>query len=142
MENVLKVIYQKALETTDYQAYLDLKDYCREVMRTDIPLGVKYLSLLSNRLEEVIPRLRSEEEMKKMYELHKSVLLLGAPHNFHMYLLYVESNREPSKKFYPPPHKWLSNKNLQGNEANSKSECSYAAVIGIMGRNAVCLRRI
>lgn len=42
-----------------------------------------------------------------MYELHKSVLLAGAPHNFHMYLLYVEWIRSPEKKFYPPRRKVL-----------------------------------
>jgi len=107
MREILNAIYKKVSETTEYQAYVDLRDFCKEAMKTDIPLGVEYLLLLSDRMETVIPRLASAEDMKKMYLLHKSVMLVGAPYSFHLYLLYVESNREPSKKFYPPRRKIL-----------------------------------
>lgn len=107
MREILNAIYKKVSETTEYQAYVDLRDFCKEVMKTDLPLGVEYLLLLSDRMETVIPRLASAEDMKKMYLLHKSVMLVGARHSFHLYLLYVESNREPSKKFYPPRRKIL-----------------------------------
>jgi predicted phage terminase large subunit-like protein len=33
--------------------------------------------------------------------------LVAAPHHFESFLLYIESNREPSKKFYPPRRKVL-----------------------------------
>ena len=107
MRKILNAIYKKVNETTDYQAYVDLRDFCKETMKTDIPLAVEYLLLLSDRMEEVIPQLSSVEEMKKMYFLHKSVMLTGAPHSFHLYLLYVELNREPDKKFYPPRRRVL-----------------------------------
>lgn len=107
MREILNAIYKKVSETTEYQAYVDLRDFCKEAMKTDIHLGVEYLLLLSDRMEAVIPRLTSAEDMKEMYLLHKSVMLVGAPHSFHLYLLYVESNREPSKKFYPPRRKVL-----------------------------------
>ena len=107
MREILNAIYKKVSETTEYQAYVDLRDFCKEAMKTNIALGVEYLLLLSDRMETVIPRLDSAEDMKKMYLLHKSVMLVGAPYSFHLYLLYVESNREPSKKFYPPRRKIL-----------------------------------
>ena len=107
MREILNAIYKKVLTTTDYQAYVDLRDFCKEAMKTNIALGVEYLLLLSDRMETVIPRLASAEDMKKMYLLHKSVMLVGAPYSFHLYLLYAESNREPSKKFYPPRRKIL-----------------------------------
>ena len=107
MREILNAIYKKVLTTTDYQAYVDLRDFCKEAMKTNIALGVEYLLLLSDRMETVIPRLDSDEDMKKMYLLHKSVMLVGAPYSFHLYLLYAESNREPSKKFYPPRRKIL-----------------------------------
>ena len=107
MREILNAIYKKVLTTTDYQAYVDLRDFCKEAMKTNIALGVEYLLLLSDRMETVIPQLDSAEDMKKMYLLHKSVMLVGAPYSFHLYLLYAESNREPSKKFYPPRRKIL-----------------------------------
>lgn len=107
MERILAAIYNEVKNGTDYQAYSDLRDACRKAMETDVPLGLKYLIPLSDRIEEIISTLSSIEEMRNMYALHNSVLLLGAPHNFHMYLLYVESAREPEKKFYVPRRKVL-----------------------------------
>jgi predicted phage terminase large subunit-like protein len=102
MIDILETIYSLVSEGTDIETYKDLKDYCRECMKTDIPLAIKYLKKLSDRLEEVIPTIQNLDEMKKMYSLHKKVLLTAAPHDFESYILYIESNRDPEKKFYPP----------------------------------------
>ena len=102
MKDLLKTIYEQVEFSADYQAYTDLKDICREVMKTDIPLAVSYLKKLSDRIEEVMSEGVSDSEIHKFYNLHKRVLLLAAPHDFESYVLYIEWNREPSKKFYPP----------------------------------------
>jgi len=102
MERILNAIYENVKKTGSYRACTDLKDMCREAMKEDIPLAVKYLKRLSSEMESIIPRLSDVDELRKMYSLHKTVLLLAAPHDFESYLLYVESNREPKKKFYPP----------------------------------------
>ena len=107
MKKVLDAIYNQVESGTDYQAYVDLRNFCQETMKSDIPLGVEYLVKLSDRIESVIPKIHKIEKLKEMYQLHKSVLLLGAPHSFHLFLLYMEWNREPSKKFYPPRKKML-----------------------------------
>ena len=106
MERVLKAIYGQVRSGKDYHSYVDLKDFCREVMKTDIPLAIKYLSLLSDRIEQVMPTLPFEE-MGSFFELHHDVVLLGAPHSFHLYLLAVEWNRDPERKFYPPRRRVL-----------------------------------
>lgn len=107
MKKLLETIYKQVKCGEDLQTYLDLRNICQETMKYDIPLGVKYLMLLSDRIETVIPQMQDVEKMKEMYQLHNSVLLLGAPHSFHLFLLYMEWNREPSKKFYPPRRKML-----------------------------------
>ena len=107
MRKVLEAIYKQVESGTDYKTYVDLRDFCRETMKSDIPLGVEYLVKLSDRIELIIPHMQEIEKLKEMYQLHKSVLLLGAPHSFHMFLLYMEWNRDPSKKFYPPRKKML-----------------------------------
>lgn len=106
MERVLKAIYGQVRSGKDYRSYVDLKDFCREVMKTNIPLAIKYLSLLSDRIEQVIPTLPFEE-MGSFFELHHDVVLLGAPHSFHLYLLAVEWRRDPDRKFYPPRRRVL-----------------------------------
>ena len=107
MEKVLNAIYKVVESGTDYQAYVDLRDFCKETIKSDIKLGVKYLLLLSDRIESIMPTLSNIDALQKMYSLHKSVMLAGAPHSFHLFLLYIESNREPKKKFYPPRRKVL-----------------------------------
>lgn len=109
----MEKLLSKILEKIKKDAYLfrtweDLLYMCKEAMKEDIPLGVKYLKLLSAECERAISDpLSSEEEVKELYGLHKRVLLAAARYDFDSYLLYVEWNREPKKKFYPPRRKVL-----------------------------------
>lgn len=109
----MKKLLSKILEKIKKDSYLfqtweDLLYMSKEAMKEDIPLGVKYLKLLSAECERAISDpLSSEEEVKELYGLHKRVLLAAARYDFDSYLLYVEWNREPKKKFYPPRRKVL-----------------------------------
>lgn len=107
MEKLLKAIYERVEVSTEYRAYNDLKNLCRDVLANDPILAVKYLKLLSERMGEVIPYIDKRAESLKMYQLHKSVLLYAAPYDFDSFILYIEWNREPDKKFYPPRRKIL-----------------------------------
>ena len=109
MRELLEKIAEKIKKADySYQAFEDLYYMCREAMKTDIPLAVEYLKWLSDECESAIrsPAL-DEKQLVELFGLHKRVLLLGAPHSFHMYLLYIEWDREPKKKFYPPRRKVL-----------------------------------
>lgn len=109
MRQLLEKISEKIKKADfSYQAYEDLYFMCKEAMKEDVPLGVEYLKWLSGECEKAIlsPAL-SEEELRKVFQLHKRVLLGAAPYDFDSYLLYVEWNREPKRKFYPPRRKIL-----------------------------------
>lgn len=106
MQKLLETIYAKVRNSYEYQSMEDLYYMSKEAMKNDIALGVKYLKKLSVCIESVILKAK-DDDLLSFYELHKSVLLLAAPHDFESYLLYVESNREPEKKFYPPRRKVL-----------------------------------
>ena len=109
MEKLLSKILEKIKKDSYlFQTWEDLLYMSKEAMKEDIPLGVKYLKLLSAECERAISDpLSSEEEVKELYGLHKRVLLAAAPYDFDSYLLYVEWSREPKKKFYPPRRKVL-----------------------------------
>ena len=108
MKQLLEKIRQKTKKTPSLQAFTDWKDVCRELLKTDEKSAVKYLVELSDLLDNQFSDTRwSDEDIKKLFELHKKVLLLAAPHHFESFLLYVEQNREPEKKFYPPRRKVL-----------------------------------
>lgn len=107
MRELLEKIVQKAKKTPRIEVYTDLYNMCREAVKSDVSLAVDYLRVLSYELESTIPTLSDITEMREMYALHKRVLLSAAPYDFHSYLLYVEWQRPPEKKFYPPRRKVL-----------------------------------
>ncbi len=103
MEMLLVAIFQKIQKDPgDMRAYRDLLNICRETMKTDIPLAVKYLEKLSDWVEEIIPGIDDIGKMREMFSFHREVVFAGARESFHLCLLAVEWNRDPDKKFYPP----------------------------------------
>ena len=109
MKDLISKISEKTKKTPSVQGYTDWKDVCREIMKTDTQFAIKYLVELSNELEKTILDSRwLDDEVRTIFNLHKRVLQLAAPYHFESYLLYLEQNREPEKKFYPPRRKVLS----------------------------------
>jgi predicted phage terminase large subunit-like protein len=77
-------------------------------MKADKALGAEYLIKLSDEIETSIsnPTI-AEKELRELFSLHRKVVFLGGRESFHLYLLAVEWNRDPDKKFYPPRRKQL-----------------------------------
>lgn len=108
MEQLLETILETIrISPGHYQALEDLYYTSLEAMKRDVKLGVRYLKILSELIEKRMPTLADESEIRRLFALHKKVLLAAAPHDFDSYLLYVEWNRDPDKKFYPPRRKVL-----------------------------------
>lgn len=109
MEKLLETILESIKKSPyAYQAYEDLYAMCKEAMKDNVKLGVKYLKLLSQEVERGIgDRNMNGGMVQQLFFLHKKILLAAAPHDFDSYLLYIEWNREPDKKFYPPRRKVL-----------------------------------
>lgn len=108
MKLLLDTIYKRCQETHDVRAMTDLYYMCKECMKTDTPLGVEYLVKLSDECEVAISHpLLSEQTLRDLFSLHRKVVFLGGRESFHLYLLAVEWQRDPDKKFYPPRRKQL-----------------------------------
>lgn len=107
MQKLLKKIAEKMQKDPSLRVFTDMYHICLEVAKTDIPLSVEYLVRLSEALDKAIPSGKFDNEIKELYSLHKKVWLTAAPHHFESFLFYIESNREPAKKFYPPRRKVL-----------------------------------
>jgi predicted phage terminase large subunit-like protein len=92
-----------------YRAYEGYYSACKLLMKENMPDGVNGLTWLSEAITEAMPTMATvnKSEMGLLYALHKKVLLAAAPYDFDSFLLYVEWNREPSKKFYAPRRKQL-----------------------------------
>ena len=101
----LEKIFQEIKKSHSIRAMTDLKDMCREVLKTDVPLAIEYLVKLSDECESIIPYIveRDLKSAKQIMAIHKQVLLLGAQNNqFDFFLQYLEFNRSPDKRFYLP----------------------------------------
>lgn len=109
MKELLIKIFEKIKKAPfSYQSFEDLYFICLEVMKSDIDFSIRYLKFLSAECEKAIQCYSlNEKDLQKIFELHKRVLLAAAPYDFESYLLYIEWNREPDKKFYPPRRKVL-----------------------------------
>ena len=88
------------------QAYEDYYATGREILRVgdDEPGAIEKLKWLSDRLTEIIPGLAQKDlnTAKDFMGLHRRVLQTLSPVDFDSYLLFVEWNLEPRKKFYVP----------------------------------------
>ena len=107
MERVLIKIAKKMKKDPSMGVFKDMYNFCCEVMKTDINLAVRYLVELSGECEKAVHSGKFDAVLVELYSFHKKVLLKAAPYHFESYLLYIESNREPEKKFYPPRRKVL-----------------------------------
>ncbi len=107
MELLLLTILEKIKKTPSMRVFNDLYYMCLETKKTNASLATKYLMLLSDECERAIASGTMDADIKELFALHKKVLLAGADNSFHLFLLYLEWNREPQKKFYPPRRKVL-----------------------------------
>lgn len=103
MRELLEKIFDE-IKRNPYKlgAYEDLYFMCREEMKTNKEIGVEYLKRLSEYIEDKIVIFDNLGDLKEVYSLHRRVLLAAAPFDFDSYLLYVEWERDPSRKFYIP----------------------------------------
>lgn len=108
MRELLEKIFEKIKRhPEDILGYEDLYHMCLSNIGDDNNLAIEYLKKLSDTIEEVMPKLDDIEVLQKLFGLHKKVLLGAAPYDFESYILYIEWDREPDKKFYPPRRKVL-----------------------------------
>ena len=105
MRELLEKIYRKL--DIDVQPYEDLYNICDSLMQTDVDVAIEYLVKLSDVIEKTIPKMTDAEDLHKLFVLHKNTLRKAAPYDFESYLLFMEWEREPNKKFYPPRRKIL-----------------------------------
>ena len=93
----------------DYEAYEDYFTVCLALMNEDKRMGVRGLVWLSEGIMERIEAVASSdiETGRKLLDLHRRVLLTAAPYDFDSFMLFVEWNREPQRKFYVPRRKVL-----------------------------------
>lgn len=105
VQNLMKVVFDKAIQTYEYEAFNDLYSLCFEYEETDFDTAHKINKLARNHISSAIGT--NTRDFEKLYELYKRSLLFDAPYFFDAYMLYLEIDRPPKERFYQPRRKVL-----------------------------------
>ena len=83
----------------DIKAYYDVVSILKEIAKEDINFASKEMRKMYDKLQKVE---LTYDTASKVWQISKDMLLFNARRSLDDYLLYVEFEREPEKKFYPP----------------------------------------
>ena len=98
----------KAIEQRpgDVEAYRDLFSLCRDQEGTDFEAAHRLNKELRGKCAQQL-RVVSPTEGEAFYEQWRRCLLFDAPHDFDSFMLYLELDRKPDKRFYAPRRHYL-----------------------------------
>lgn len=109
-ELLLKIAQKIKKDPSDLQAREDLYQVAHEALKDDRETGIRYLKELSQDLTERVPEAARGGELDRardLMTLHRKTLKALAQDDFDSYLLFVEWDRPPRRKFYAPRRKIL-----------------------------------
>lgn len=94
----------KASDLNSYKALRDLLDMAKVIADEEGDNDLGYALKLTDFIKRKVPTLPVSVGMN---ELYWEALKFEAPHRFESFLLYMEKNRSPKKRFYQPRAKTL-----------------------------------
>lgn len=94
----------KQSDLNSYKALRDLLDMAKVIADEDGDNDIAYALKLSDFVKRKVPTLPVSVGMNDLYW---EALKFEAPHRFESFLLYMERNRRPEKRFYQPRRKTL-----------------------------------
>lgn len=102
-ENIQRAIENRPL---DVGAYKDLVDLCRGWENEDFQ-AAHDMNMAARKLCAGGLHLCSGDDARRLYDIWQGSLLFDAPHKFDAFMLYLELDRKPEKRFYAPRRHYL-----------------------------------
>ena len=103
---IAESIKNRIEKTHDREAYKDLLALCIGYEAEDFAAAHQLNSEVRKMTSEAL-RNGNPKDAEYFYTLHKQAMLFDAPHDFDTFLLYVEMDRKPEKRFYAPRRRYL-----------------------------------
>ena len=103
-DSIQRVIERSPLDRAPYS---DLFSCCRSWEQEDLPAAHAVSKWLRERSQNALAAC-DPKDAEFFFDLYKRTLLFDAPHDFDSFLLYMEINRKPEKKFYAPRRGYLT----------------------------------
>lgn len=97
----------EAIRSTGLNTYKTLHDYldlAKAIAEPDRDNDLAYALQMTREIKEIVPKLPLTQEFNDLYW---KAILFEAPHRFESFLLCMEKNRRPEKRFYQPRAKTL-----------------------------------
>lgn len=97
----------EAIRNIGLNTYKTLHDYlemAKAIAEPDGDNDLAYAMEMTKEIKEIVPRLPLTQEFNDLYW---QAMLFEAPYRFESFLLYMERNRQPKKRFYQPRAKTL-----------------------------------
>lgn len=102
-DSIQRVIERSPLDRAPYS---DLFSCCRSWEQEDLQAAHAVSRWLRERSQSALAAC-NPKDAEFFFDLYKRTLLFDAPHDFDSFLLYMEINRKPDKKFYAPRRHYL-----------------------------------
>ena len=97
----------EAIRSTGLNTYKTIHDYlemAKVIVTPDGDNDLAYALQMTRKIKAIVPKLPLTQEFNDLYW---KAMLLEAPYQFESFLLYMEKNRRPEKRFYQPRAKTL-----------------------------------
>ena len=97
----------EAIRSTGLNTYKALHDYldlAKAIVAPDGDSDLAHALHMTREIKEIVPTLPLTQEFNNLYW---QAMLFEAPYRFESFLLYMEKNRRPNKRFYQPRAKTL-----------------------------------
>lgn len=95
-----------AANPSDHVAYVDYLSACRQLEGEDFALA-HAMNRELRKLSAGALRICSAKAAENIFDVYKKAMCFDAPYDFDTFLLYMEMNRKPEKKFYAPRRHYL-----------------------------------
>jgi predicted phage terminase large subunit-like protein len=103
MDN-LEIVKRLLNRKPEYGVISDLFEMGRIIEKDDFG---KAMEINKDVRRICVERVKSGQDAEQFYQLYKKALLFDAPHEFEAFLLYVDFDKEPGRRFYLPRRKSL-----------------------------------
>lgn len=101
---ISKIFEETKKHPSEPVPYNDLFQYIRQMEGEDFARVHEVNKMLRKELTE---GMKLRKNVPELFEVYKRTLLFDAPHFLDEYLIYLELNREPERRFYQPRRKVL-----------------------------------
>lgn len=104
IEQIQLAVFSSPFDPKRYEDWIAALQLLKD---QDKPAAYESNRILRRQAQQILPLLKSTEQINRIYEVVRKSYLFSACDNFSDYMFYIEWDRPPEKRFYQPRMKYL-----------------------------------